>query len=77
MSSGVVVELLPRLLRRPLRMTSPAETDEEHTYQRAAIRGDVCPVTLARALAGHRLMFTVDESLGIVIKPMPDFMDAS
>ena len=75
--TGVVVELLPRLLRRPLRMTAPVEPEYDHTFQRAAIRGDVCPVVLARALAGHRLMFTVDESLGIVIQPMPDFMDAS
>ena len=77
MTSGVVVEILPRLLRRPIRLAVAAEPDGEHTYQRAAIRGDVCPVTLARALAQHRLMFTVDDALGIVIQPMPDFLDAS
>jgi hypothetical protein len=76
--SGVVVELLPRLLRRPIRL-SIAETSsiEVRAYTRAVIRDDVCVSKLVRALASHGLTFSNDPDLGLVIHPMPASLDAS
>jgi hypothetical protein len=42
-----------------------------HAYQRAAIREDVCIVTLAHALASHGLTISNDPDLGLVIHPLP------
>jgi hypothetical protein len=60
-------------------MTAPVEAGpgQVHTYQSAAIRDDVCPVVLARALAMHGLTFSVEADLGVVIKPMPEPLNAS
>jgi hypothetical protein len=72
--NGVVVDLLPRLLRRPIKLRvpkQPAASIEVRAYQRAAIREDVCPVVLARALTAYGLTFSNDPDLGLVVHPMP------
>ena len=62
-----IIDLADRL-RRPLTMRAPIEVTE---YQPAAIRMDVCPVTLAHALATHGLTFSNHTTWGLVIHPIP------
>lgn len=74
---GVVVDLLPRLLRRPIRLAAPVSSIEVRSYTRAVIRDDVCVSTLARALASHGLTFSNDPDLGLVVHPISISLDAS
>jgi len=73
--TGRVVDLLPRLTRRPITLRVPYQPPPSKVvvthYQRAAIREDVCISVLAHALASHGLTFSNDPALGLVIHPMP------